>query len=154
MQLTAIFNAPKLQPAAISLRILVQFVSANVSTLLLLKQKLCACQKVKLLPKVTMFRELYLIPRHKLTNIAPKSQSGLHVRFWSCNFGATKIACVNEPLGWHNVLGKWYSTAPLYVAEANFGFFPAYLIFPELVKKCNYVAWYADWFQWNVSKSL
>ena len=38
-QLNAIFVVPKLQPAAI----LVQFGSVNVSTCLLLKQKLCAC---------------------------------------------------------------------------------------------------------------
>ena len=42
---------------------LVQFVSANISTRLFLKQKLCACSKVKLILKVTVFRELYLILR-------------------------------------------------------------------------------------------
>ena len=44
----------------------VQFVSVKVSTRLLLKQKLCAYKKVKILLKVTVFRELYLIPRDKL----------------------------------------------------------------------------------------
>ena len=39
--------------------ILVQFVSENISICLFLKQKLCACSKVKLLLKVTVFRELY-----------------------------------------------------------------------------------------------
>ena len=34
--------------------ILLQFVNVNVSTRLLLKQKLCACKKVKLLLKVTV----------------------------------------------------------------------------------------------------
>ena len=41
---------------------LVQFVSANVNTRLFIEQKLCACLKVKLLLKVTVFRDLYLIP--------------------------------------------------------------------------------------------
>ena len=43
--------------------ILVQFVSVKVSTRPFLKQKLCVCEKVKILLKVTEFRELYLIPR-------------------------------------------------------------------------------------------
>ena len=33
--------------------------------------------------------------------IALKIAPGLHVRFWSCRFSATKIACVNGPLGSH-----------------------------------------------------
>ena len=44
-------------------RDLVQFVNANVSARLFLKQKLCACSTVKLLLKVTLFHELYLQPR-------------------------------------------------------------------------------------------
>ena len=43
--------------------ILVQFVNANVSARLFRKQKLRAYSKVKLLLKVTVFRELYLKPR-------------------------------------------------------------------------------------------
>ena len=68
----------------------------KVSTRLFGKQKLSACSKVKLLLKVTEFNQLHV------TEIA----AGLHARFWSCNFSAsrlglncaTKIADVNGSL--------------------------------------------------------
>ena len=43
--------------------ILVQFVSEKRQCSLFRKQKPCACSKVKLLIKVTVFRELHLKPR-------------------------------------------------------------------------------------------
>ena len=59
----AIFVALKLQPAAISARFYYSLSVQNVSARLFHKQKLCACSKVKLLLKVSVFRELHLKPR-------------------------------------------------------------------------------------------
>ena len=60
-QLNVIFVALKLQPAAISSRFKYSLSVQNVIARLFLKQRLCAYWKVKLLLKVTVFQELYLI---------------------------------------------------------------------------------------------